>query len=229
VSERRLRNKVVMGAVAAAAFVGGGGGAIAATQLGSDKEQQAILDDAAQQLGVQPSELRAALVDAYEARIDAAVEAGDLTQDQADDLKARLEADGAPLLGGPLLHGPEHHGVRVFAGLDTAATYLGLSEDELKSRLGSGDTLAEIATAEGKTVDGLVQAMVDAAEKDIAAAVDDGRLTQSQADEILADLPQHIEDLVDGELPRPMGLPGPMPGRHWDAGGGPEPWSDGTA
>jgi hypothetical protein len=217
-----------MGAVAAAALIGGGG-ALAATQLGSDKEQQAILDDAAQQLGVQPSELRAALVDAYEARIDAAVDAGDLSQEQADDLKARLEADGAPLLGGPLFHGGEHFGIRVVRGLDTAASYLGLTEDELHSRLESGDTLAEIATAEGKTVDGLVQAMVDAAEKDIAAAVDAGRLTQSQADEILSDLPQHIEDLVNGEPPRPMGLPGPMPGRHWDAEGAPEPWSDGTA
>jgi hypothetical protein len=216
VSERRLRNKVVIGAVAA-------------SQLGSSEEQQAILDDAAKQLGVNPSDLKAALVDAYEARIDAAVEAGDLTQAQADDLKARLEADGAPLLGGPLLHGPEHFGIRVVGGLDAAATYLGLSEDELKSRLESGDTLAEVATAEGKTVDGLVQAMVDAAEKDIAAAVNAGRLTQSQADEIRADLPQHIEGLVNGELPRPMGLPGPMPGRHWDGEGGPEPWSDGAA
>jgi hypothetical protein len=224
VSERSLRNKVVMGAVAAAALIGGGG-ALAATQLGSDKEQQAILDDAAQQLGVQPSELRAALVDAYEARINAAVDAGDLSQEQADDLKARLEADGAPLLGGPLFHGGEHFGIRVVGGLDTAATYIGLSQDELHSRLESGDTLAEIATAEGKTVDGLVQAMVDAAEKDIAAAVDTGRLPQSQADEILSDLPQHIEDLVNGDLPGPMG----PPGHGWHTEGVPGPWSDGTA
>jgi polyhydroxyalkanoate synthesis regulator phasin len=202
-----------MGAVAAAALVGGGA-ALAGSQLGSDEDQQAILDDAAEQLGVEPSELRAALVDAYEARIDAAVTAGDLSQEQADALKERLEADGAPLFG-PLFHGPgHHHGFVHFGGLEAAATYLGLTDDELRERLESGDTLAEIASAEGKTVDGLVQAMADAAQEDIAAAVEAGRLTQEQADEILADLPERLEDLVNGELPGPGG----PPGHRWSAG-----------
>ena len=167
--DKRWRNKVVMGAVAAAALVGGGG-ALAASQLGSEEDQQAILDDAAAQLGVEPGELRSALVDAYEARIDAAVADGDLTQEQADALKEHLEAEGAPLFGGPLFHGPGHHHEVHFGGLEAAATYLGLTGDELRERLESGDTLAEIAGAEGKTVDGLVQAMVDSAEEDIAAA-----------------------------------------------------------
>lgn len=214
----KLRNRVVMGAVAAAALVGGGG-AVAASQLGSDEEQQAILNDVAEQLGVEPAELRAALVDAYEARIDAAVEAGELTQEQADALKERLEAEGAPLFGGPFLHGPgHHHGFGHFGGLDAAAEYLGLTEDELRNRLEGGDTLAEIAQAEGKTVDGLVSAMVAAAENDLAAAVEAGRLTQEQADEIRADLPQRVEDLVNGKLPGPGGPRGP----RWHGQGGPE-------
>ena len=111
-----------------------------------------------------------------------------------------------------------------FGGLEAAATYLGLTGDELRERLESGDTLAEIAGAEGKTVDGLVQAMVDSAEEDIAAAVEAGRLTQEQGDEILADLPQRIEDMVNGEL---LG-PGGPPGHRW--GDGPErAESDATA
>ena len=101
-----------------------------------------------------------------------------------------------------------------FGGLEAAATYLGLTRDELRERLESGDTLAEIASAEGKTVDGLVQAMVDSAEEDIAAAVEAGRLTQEQGDEILADLPERLEDLVNGELPGPGG----PPGHRWGAG-----------
>jgi hypothetical protein len=175
VIDRRLRNKVVMGAVAAAALVGGGG-ALAASQLGSAEDQQAILDDAAEQLGVEPAELRSALVEAYEARIDAAVADGELTQEQADAVKERLEVEGAPLLGGPFLHGPgHHHGFGDFGGLGAAATYLGLTADELRERLEGGDTLADVAAAEGKTADGLVQAMVDAAEADIADAVEAGR------------------------------------------------------
>lgn len=212
--EKRWRNRVVMGAVAAAALVGGGG-ALAASQLGSAEDQQAILDDAAAQLGVEPGELRSALVDAYEARIDTAVADGDLTQEQADALKEHLEAEGAPLFGGPLFHdGPGHHHEVHFGGLEAAATYLGLTRDELRERLESGDTLAEIAGAEGKTVNGLVQAMVDSAEEDIAAAIEAGRFTQEEGDEILADLPQRIEDMVNGEL---LG-PGGPPGHRWDDG-----------
>jgi polyhydroxyalkanoate synthesis regulator phasin len=135
---------------------------------------------------------------------------GELTQEQADAVKERLEAEGAPLLGGPFLHGPgHHHGFGDFGGLGAAATYLGLTADELRERLEGGDTLADVAAAEGKTADGLVQAMVDAAEADIADAVEAGRLTQEQADEILADLPERIEGLVNGELPGPGGPRGP--------------------
>jgi polyhydroxyalkanoate synthesis regulator phasin len=203
VTDGTLRRKVVLGAVAAAALVGGGS-AIAAGQLGSDPDQQAILKDAAEQLGVEPSELNDALVKAVEARIDAAVTSGELTKEQGKALKQRVEAEGVPLFGGPLLHGPGHGvGLHHFGGLDAAAEYLGLTEDELRAGLESGTTLAEVATAQGKTVEGLTKALVDAAEKDIAAAVDEGRLTESQADEIRADLHEHIDRLVNGELPGP--------------------------
>ena len=97
--DKRWRNRVVMGAVAAAALVGGGGGAGGepARLRRGPAGHPGRRGGAARR---EPSELRAALVDAYEARIDAAVDAGDLTQEQADSLKERLEADGAPLFGG---------------------------------------------------------------------------------------------------------------------------------
>jgi hypothetical protein len=212
-----LRNKVVLGAVAAAALVGGGS-AIAAGQLGSDEEQKAILNDAAQELGVEPTALSQALEHAVEARIDAAVADGDLTQEQADALKQRLEAEGVGIVGfGPPdgFHGGPHMGIH--AGLDAAAAYLGLTEAELHDQLESGHTLAEIATEQGKTVDGLEQALIDAAKDDIAAAVEAGRLTQAQADKIVADLPDRIDDVVNGTFP-PGG-----PGRHGPWDGGPPP------
>jgi hypothetical protein len=212
-----FRNKVIMGAVAAAALVGGGS-AIAAGQLGSEDDQQAIIDDAAEELGVEPTVLSDALEHAVAARIDAAVAAGELTQEQADALKERLEAEGVGIFGvGPPghFHGGSHGGLR--GGLDAAADYLGLTEAELHDQLESGQTLAEIATAQGKTADGLEQALLDAAKADLAAAVDAGRLTQAQADEILADLPARIDDVVNGTFP-PGG-----PGRHGPWDGGPPP------
>ncbi len=215
--DRTLRTKVIAGAVLAAALVGGGA-AVAASQLGAGEEQQAILDDAAKQLGVKPAELSDALKDAYKARIDAAIEAGELTKQQGDALKERIESGELPLLG---LHhgGPDGDHGGFHGNLDAAATYLGLTEAELHEQLESGKTLAEVAGDQGKSADGLEQALVNAAKQDIAAAVDAGRLTQAQADEIITELPDRIDDLVNGTLPPRGPGHGFGPGPHGDGDG----------
>jgi hypothetical protein len=156
--------------------------------------------DAAKQLGVDASKLDAALKQALANRVDAAVEAGQITEAQGDELKARITAGEVPLVGvGP---GRGHHGGfgHHFGHLDAAASYLGVTEETLRTSLGEGETLAEIAKEQGKSVDGLKNALVTAAKADIAAAVKDGRLTEAQQTKILADLPGRIDDLVNGEL-----------------------------
>ena len=93
-----------------------------------------------------------------------------------------------------------------FGGLDAAATYLGVTQDQLRTDLQGGKSLADVAKAQGKTVDGLVTAMTDATKKNLDAAVTAGRLTQSQADTIESDLNQRITDQVNGTFPgRPGG------------------------
>jgi len=213
--DRSTKIKIAAGAVVAFA-VAGGGAAVAATQAWSPQEEsQAVIDDAAEQLGVEPSELSDALKQALENRVDQAVEDGRLTEEQADALKERIDSGDAPLVfggfGGPGFgHGHFGH----FADLDAAATYLGLTEAELRAELEDGKTLAEIAEAEGKSVDGLVQALLKAASTRIDQAVVDGKLTQAQADELEAGLEQRITDLVNGELH------GPGPGFHHGFGPG---------
>jgi len=196
----RLKPKVIAGTVAGLA-VAGGGAAYAATQFGSpQQENQAVLNDAAKQLGVQPSALSAALKKALENRVDEAVAAGRLTKAQGNELKQRIESGDVPLFGGPG-HGFGHH-AGPFGGLDAAAGYLGLTETQLRTQLESGKSLADVAKAQGKTVDGLVQALVGAAKKKIDAAVTAGRLTQSQADSIVADLKSRVTDFVNRAAPR---------------------------
>ena len=56
----------------------------------------------------------------------------------------------------------------------------------LRTQLAAGKTLAAIATANGKTVDGLKAALTTAAKSDLDAAVTAGKLTQAQEDKILA-------------------------------------------
>ena len=204
--DRSTKTKLVVGAVAAAA-VAGGGAAIAATKLGSpSQESQAIVNDAAAQLGVQPQALSNALKKALENRVDAAVAAGRLTKEQGAELKQRIESGDAPLFLAPGFRG--HHGFGHLGDLDAAASYLGLTEDQLRTELQSGKTLADVAKAQGKSVDGLVDALVADAKKHLDDAVADGRITKAQEEQILGDLQQRITDRVNGKLPQFNDRPG---------------------
>ena len=216
--ESRRKRIVAIGAAVALA-VAGGGAAFAAT--GGDDQRDALLRDAAQRLDVSPGELRAALEGAFGDQLDRAVRAGRLTQQQADDIKERIARYGVPL-GGPPLDGPGHHGFGVAggpggpfgAGLDAAADYLGITEAQLGRRLMNGRTLAEVARAEGKSVDGLEQALVDAAETQLDRAVADRDLSADERDRILSEIEEHVDELVAGRAPGPFG-------RHRGPGGPP--------
>jgi polyhydroxyalkanoate synthesis regulator phasin len=209
-----MKKKTLVLGVAGALAVAGGSAGIAASQADSPKEEsQAVIDDAAKQLGVEPSALGNALKAALKNRVDAAVAAGRLTKEQGDELKARIDAGDVPLFGG------FHHGrLGHLEQLDAAADYLGVTEAQLRDDLSSGKTLAQVAQDRGKSVDGLVQAMTDAVEKRLDAAVAAGRLTQAQADTVLADVKQRITDRVNGKAPMFRGF------RHFrgfDGFGGP--------
>jgi polyhydroxyalkanoate synthesis regulator phasin len=210
-SGMRGRTKLkILGAGLAVAVVAGGGAALAATKPWSPHaESQAVINDAAKQLGVTPAELSDALKKALENRVDEAVSAGLLTKAQGDELKKRIESSDVPFPFGPGLRfglglGEKPFGLghrEPFDKLSAAASYLGLSESALASQLAQGNTLAQIAKQQGKSVDGLVSAMVKAADDKIDAAVKAGDLTKAQADKLKADLKERITELVNGDLP----------------------------
>jgi hypothetical protein len=185
-------NRTVALVFAGLAVAGGGGAALAAT---SGEEREAFLADAAERLGVQPSELEAALEEAAIARVDAAVEAGTLTEEQAAELRERIRSGDGPLLGGP---GFGHHGggLRLHALFDAAAAYLGLSEAELRAAREDGSSLADLAEDQGKSVAGLEQALLAAAKEELDAAVEEGSLTAEQGAELLEDVESRIDELV---------------------------------
>src|SRR5215216_192382 len=164
--------------------VAGAGGAIAATKLLTPGERsQAIVDDAAQQLGVDPTKLGDALKKALENQVDADVAAGRITKEEGDAIKQRIESGEYPIFG-PGGHGGFRHHAPFGAKLDAAATYLGLTEAELRTQLEGGKSLADVAKAQGKSVSGLVHALLAAARTKIADAVKNGRLTQADADDL---------------------------------------------
>jgi hypothetical protein len=230
--KRKLTAATVVSGALAAAVVFGAAGAIAASgALSPREESEAVIDDAASRLGVEPGALGDALKEALESRVDAAVEAGRLTEAEGKALRARIDSGNLPLLFGALGgHGMGH--VDRVGHFDAAASYLGLDEAELRDRLGEGKSLADIAKAEGKPVDGLVQALVKEAETRLDAAVADGRLTRDQANELADGLEARITALVNGERPeRPFGRGfgpefGPGFGHHSGSG---HAWGHGPA
>ena len=137
---------------------------------------------------MQPSELSSALKKALKDRVDAAVADKRLTKEQGDALKKRIDSDEFPLVAAPGLgfgfrghfgfrdHGFRHHGL---PGLSTAAKYLGLSESQLRSKLESGKSLADVAKAQDKSVSGLVSTLKGDLQKKLDKAVSEGKLTKA--------------------------------------------------
>jgi hypothetical protein len=104
-----------------------------------------------------------------------------------------------PGLGNLIGHGIGAKGDLIGA----AATYIGITADELRQELGAGKTLAQVATEHGKTRDGLVAALTDASNAAIDQAVTDGRITAERAAELKQGVAERVERIVDST--RPLG------------------------
>ena len=163
-------------------------------------DSPSLADDVAARLGIAPEKLRQAFKDAISARIDAAVKAGKLTPEQGARLKERLSnANGLGLrLRGRLAmkHPGLVRGIHRVHRLGAVTKYLDVTPQQLRSELRAGKSLAQIATAHGKTVDGLVDVIVAPVEARLDKAVANGRLTQQRADELLGRLTDAVEQAV---------------------------------
>ena len=190
-----MKRKLIVGAAAVAAVAGSG--AVVATAATPEENDDAILSAVARELGIQESTLENAVENALTARIDAAVAAGELTSEQAAELKARVAAGDVPLFAGPGRHHHGHGGPK----LEAAAAYLGLTEAALRAAVDEDTSLADLARERGKSVSGLVDALMPEARARIDAAFAAGRITEAERDERIAGLREHITAIVNGERP----------------------------
>lgn len=190
---RRFASRRWLAAGLVVALLAATGGALAAKGDGTkEQNREALLNDVAKRLGIDAAKLEAAFEAAAIARVDAALAAGEINEKKAARAKERIRAGKGPLLAGKRHHprglgfgarGRGHgppllmHGPRKFRGpLAPAARYLGLTRQELLAELRDGDSLADVARAKGKSVDGLKQAILSA---------------------LTADLKEHVDALVD--------------------------------
>jgi len=138
------------------------------------------------------------------------VDDGTITDVQRDAVIAALREYRAEN-GGPRHHGPGPHGSGVIAEI------LGLDGSEIREALRAGQSLADLAAEQGVSTDALVDALVEAAEERVDAALAAGRIDDQKAAEILASAEERAEAVVNGDLP--PGRPGHRPG----PGGGTDP------
>ena len=106
--------------------------------------------------------------------------------------------------------GPEVRAVsagRGGPGLEAAATAIGVTQDELRTALESGQSIADVAKSKGKDPQVVIDALVAAAKTRLDADVAAGRITQAEADTRLKDETDHITDQVNNVRPTPPAKP----------------------
>jgi uncharacterized protein YidB (DUF937 family) len=221
------RRVLAGGVIAASVFAGGIGGALLFTPQVSNAKVSTtasatsapgiapggirsnggsdMLSTAATALGMTEADLRTALGSgktlaqvAKDKGVDALVAKAKQRLRQAEaDLPARITAmvnGTAPLGGG---HRGGRGGARFGAGLDDAATALGITPTELRTALESGKTIAQVAKDKGVDVQKVIDALVAAGSAQIDQAVTAGKLTQAQATTRKAELKDRITALVN--------------------------------
>jgi urease gamma subunit len=166
---------------------------ITTDQLRTELQDGKTMADVAKAHDVDPQKVIDALVAAGKERLEQAIE------DLPDRMKEVVNST-APLGR----HGPGRG--LLHAGLETVASTIGITEDELRAELRDGKTIAAVATAHDVDPQKVIDAVVAAATKRIDAAVASGDLTQARADELKADLEDHATRLVNET--RPVGGPG---------------------
>ena len=111
------------------------------------------------------------------ARLQTLVDGGTLTSSQLDAVAAALEAarpmggHGGPGHGGPGMGGAR--GEKRQEMLTPAADAIGITADELKTAIEGGQTIAQVAEANGKSVQSVIDALVAQATTDLTQRITD--------------------------------------------------------
>jgi uncharacterized protein YidB (DUF937 family) len=183
-------------------------GADEATPDGVEDKEARIdnfLERLAANLGVSVDELEQALRDTQLDLLDEAVADGRIDEADAAEIRERIESGDAPLF--PFFFGRHHGGPGPGLGaciaLDEVADFLGVEESVIHDGLRDGQTLAQIAEANGSTADALAAHLLSQLETRLNEAVANGDITQERADEVLANAPERINDMINREGPGP--------------------------
>jgi uncharacterized protein (DUF433 family) len=175
------------------------------TQLRSGKS----VADVAKAKGIDPQTVIDAIVADVKSRLADRVQAGDITQAQADDFATDLSTRVAAFVNGTRPPGAPPFFQR-FRGrppeLATAAKAIGITPSALVTQLRSGKSIADAAKARGIDPQTVTDAIVADVKSRLADRVKAGDITQAQADDFATGLSTRVTAFVNGT--RPPGEPG---------------------
>jgi hypothetical protein len=141
-------------------------------------------------LGISVEELRTARKAARDEIVDAALANGKITAEQA----ARLKAMEPGEMRGRLRQGVGRIMLNIF---EAAAKVIGIDQSELRSSLENGQSLAQVAEANGIGSGELASGMASELRARVQTALAAGTITQEMADRMLEGLDERIERLID--------------------------------
>ena len=180
-----IKRSVAITAIAASTLGGVAAGAALFTPVIAGAQDDAVeAEQAAPEHGTRISEALQVLVDdetLTEAQRDAVVETLQNARPDRGEFRERL-------------------GQRGPRGAGEIAEILGLEGSEMREALRNGSSIAELAEAQGVDTADIVDAIVARAEERLDAAVENGRIDDTQAAEMLTQAAERAEGLVNGEI-----------------------------
>lgn len=180
-----IKRSVAITAIAASTLGGVAAGAAFFTPVIAGAQDDAVeAEQAAPERGERISEALQVLVDdgtLTEAQRDAVVETLQNARPDRGEFRERL-------------------GQRGPRGAGEIAEILGLEGSEMREALRNGSSIAELAEAQGIDSADVVDAIVARAEERLDTAVENGRIDDTQAAEMLTQAAERAEDLVNGEI-----------------------------
>lgn len=199
--------------VAAALILAAGTGAfMGGKALAAANGEPTFLSYLAKELGLTPDDLNAKIEKAYQEYLQDQVDAGQISKETAQKLEERLQ-DG--LEKGHVFFslsrdwpffsyeekGHGHQGGITLIPFPKLADTLGLTMDQLAQELRSGKTPEELLQAAGKSTQAFIDEATASFKDRLQTLVQDGKITQEKAEQILQQLKARLQDWLQKPFP----------------------------
>jgi len=196
-NKRLILNSLAIGGVAVIGAIATTGVSFAAT---NPTAADSLFSRVSQILGIDNTKLTDAVKQASNEQIDQMVKDGKITQSQADKMKQHIAQGNLKGIGNGF--GGPHNMKGGMMSLDDTATFLGIKKDDLMNDLQNGQKLSDIVTSKGKTTTDLKTYLTKQETDRINQMLKNGKITQTQADDMLKNLSTRLDDFINGNMPK---------------------------